>query len=102
MRIQYASDLHLEFRANSDYVLLNPLEVAGEVLVLAGDITLFGRNKYMNSPFFDWCSENYKQTFIIPGNHEYYDGVDLSESLTDFEMMIRPNVRYLNNKSVRS
>lgn len=101
MRIQYASDLHLEFKGNSDYLQLNPLEVAGEVLVLAGDITLFGRNKYMNSPFFDWCSENYKQTYLIPGNHEYYEGVELSESLTDFEMLVRPNVRYLNNKSVR-
>jgi hypothetical protein len=77
------------------------LEVVGDILVLAGDITLFGRNKYINNSFFDWCSEHYEQTYIIPGNHEYYEGVDLAESIKDFEMMIRPNVRYINNKSIK-
>lgn len=101
MRIQYASDLHLEFRDNSQFLQSCPLEVVGDILVLAGDITLFGKNKYINNSFFDWCSEHYEQTYIIPGNHEYYEGVDLAESIKEFEMMIRPNVRYINNKSIK-
>lgn len=38
MRIQYMSDLHLEFSENSMFLKQNEIPVTGEVLALAGDI----------------------------------------------------------------
>lgn len=100
MRIQYASDLHLEFRENTEMLALHPLRVVGDILVLAGDTHVFKGKAWEKHPFFDWCADNFKQTYLIPGNHEYYGGAELSESFDDFEYFVRPNVRYLNNRSV--
>ena len=38
MKIQYMSDLHMEFAENSRYLKHNEFPVTGDVLVLAGDI----------------------------------------------------------------
>ena len=37
MRIQYISDLHLEFRENSRFFKELEIPVTGDILVLAGD-----------------------------------------------------------------
>ena len=37
MKIQYMSDLHLEFMDNSRFIKNNEFEVKGDILVLAGD-----------------------------------------------------------------
>ncbi|MDY5314983.1 MAG: metallophosphatase, partial [Sodaliphilus sp.] len=42
MKIQYASDIHLEFPDNSKWLSQNPLTVVGDILVLSGDMLLFG------------------------------------------------------------
>lgn len=89
MKIQFASEIHLEFRQNSEYLAGNPLDVIGDILVLAGDVTYLGKDKYLRHPFFDWCSENFKQTFIVPGNHEYYDVAEIeSRTLTICRLVV--------------
>lgn len=100
MKIQYASDLHLEFQENAEYLKANPLEAAGDILVLAGDTIYLGENMCDADWFFDWCSANYKQTYLIPGNHEYYGGFPMDKTMEDYELKVRDNVSYLNNKSV--
>ena len=94
MKIQYCSDLHLEFPDNKEYILNNPIETIADILILAGDIVPF---KIMNEQkdFFDYISKNFKTTFWIPGNHEhYYYNVDSSSFL---DTKIRNNIFLVNN-----
>ena len=100
MKIQYASDLHLEFADNRDYIEKGGIEPAGDILVLAGDISYLGDRKMIKRYFFDWCSAHYKETFIVPGNHEFYHGYDIAQTMENYECAYRQNVRYLNNTSV--
>lgn len=37
MKIQFVSDLHLEFPENRAYLAEHPLEVTGDILLIAGD-----------------------------------------------------------------
>ena len=97
MQIQYASDLHLEFESNSKYLKENPLKVTGEILILAGDIHVFNHKDFMENPFWDWASQNYKQVIIAFGNHEFYRDYDLSTLKNGFTYKIRDNVSYYYN-----
>ena len=100
MKIQYASDLHLEFAENRNFIENGGMEPAGDVLVLAGDVSYLGDRNMIKRRFFDWCSEHFKETLIVPGNHEFYHGYDIEQTMENFEFAYRDNVRYLNNKSV--
>ena len=71
MRIQYCSDLHLEFDGNLPYLNQNPWVDGGEILILSGDIVPL-HEKDLNHPFFDKISQLYEIVFWLPGNHEYY------------------------------
>lgn len=99
MNIQYASDLHLEFRANSEWLEQNPIAPLGDVLVLAGDIGYLGRETYGEHPFWDYVSQHFRQTLVVPGNHEFYRGFDVRQAVGQ-SGQIRPNVSWHYNQAV--
>jgi len=95
MRIQYCSDIHLELGENSRYILKNPLQVSGEILLLAGDIIPL-HDEFFNDSFFGFIAENYKQVFWVPGNHEFYDK-NITEFSNSYNIRIRDNINIVNN-----
>ncbi len=100
MKIHFASDIHLEFDENARFLKQLDARLGGDVLVLAGDIFVIGEESAFFQDFLDWCSMNFKYTFIVPGNHEFYAGFDIAATLEGWEMPLRENVKYVNNKSV--
>lgn len=100
MKIQYASDLHLEFGANSAFLRKNPLIPMGEILILAGDITYLGDDRDIKHPFWDWASNNFNSVIIVPGNHELYKSFDINNLHRGWRLKVRDNVEYIYNEVI--
>ena len=100
MKIQYASDLHLDMAANRRYMQIIPFEVTGDVLVLAGDV---GNLCDVTSPcpkFWEWASANYREVLVVPGNHDYFHNCDLRAYGDSWSREILHNVHYYQNRVV--
>ena len=98
MKIQYCSDLHLEFKKNENYVKYNPIEPVGEILLLAGDVLPF---VYRKQPceFIDFVADNFEAIYWIPGNHEYYH-FDIGTIDSPLFEKLRDNVFLVNNQTI--
>lgn len=99
MKIQYASDLHLEFDENSKFLEDFPLIPCGDILILAGDIGYIGHSTYNEHPFWDWASKCYDRVLVVPGNKEFYGNYDLEELKNGMKVSIRSNIHWYYNKS---
>jgi Icc-related predicted phosphoesterase len=95
VRVQYCSDLHLEFEQNSKYLNTYPISVCGDIMILAGDIIPL-HDEFLNNSFFSFISKKYKQVFWVPGNHEYYYK-NISDYSGSFNIQIYKNLNIVNN-----
>lgn len=102
MKIRYFSDIHLEF-------LTSPIKIKkiikkippglNEVCVLAGDIgnPLIGDNY---NAFMKYINKNFMKSFVITGNHEYYNKKktisEINDYLEDYFKQYE-NITFLNN-----
>lgn len=109
MKIQYLSDLHLGRDYSNErvlnYILNNKPDA--DVLVIAGDTagisSLMGIEKCNNfalKTFIKWCSDNFKKTIIVPGNHEFYDRTEMSLYLNGMNTETAKNVHVVSNSII--
>ena len=101
MKIQYMSDLHLEFMDNSRFIKNNEFEVKGDILVLAGDSFYLQDTIVPHYRFWNWASKNFRQVLLVPGNHEFYGNGDVTKRGDSWQWMLRENIGYYYNKVVR-
>ena len=105
IRIQYVSDLHLEFPQNRQWIAKHPLEVTGNILLVAGDTAYLDlpdskSDTYSAYPFWDWASEDYNKVIVCLGNHDFYGYYDLHSMPNGFCKQIRNNVHAYYNSVV--
>ena len=105
MKINYASDLHLEyFSDGKDACHYLGLPRHGDVLVLAGDICAIRDIKNFRY-FFEQVSSKFGHVVYVPGNHEYWNSGYESIDDADYAMMAYfadefSNIHYLSDEVV--
>jgi len=71
VRVQLLSDIHFEFDDDGGEAFARSVQVAGDVLVLAGDVLpLHARATVTRA--FAWFCARFQHVVFVPGNHEYY------------------------------
>lgn len=97
---QYISDIHLEYLTYIPHI-----KPTANNLFLVGDIGHPGT--YLFNMFLKKCSENYKNVFLIYGNHEYYSilrgknkKIETMQQRIEYQKDFPQNVHFLNNSCV--
>jgi predicted phosphohydrolase len=94
-RFQYISDLHLETRKE-----LVDIKVCAKNMILAGDIGNPFHDNY--TEFLKRCSGKYQNTFLITGNHEYWNKAGINETNEKIQNITDKydNIHFINNKVI--
>ena len=100
MILRYISDLHLELIIPSNFIKLLEQFVPNEeeICILAGDIG----NPYSENYdiFIEYINDSFKKTFVIAGNHEYYNNKKTIDETNNFLVDYfkqYSNITFLNN-----
>lgn len=96
MTFQYASDLHLEFPQNREWLEAHPLEPCADVLLLAGDVLPFSASMQYRK-VLQRLVKPFREVVWLPGNHEYYGGV-LDDAQLERDEAVKPNLRLMHNR----
>lgn len=99
MKIRYLSDLHLEFiKSNKIQKYIQNIKPnIEEICVLSGDIGNPYKEHY--DIFIKFINNSFKHTFIITGNHEYYNENTIEETNDYLKEYFKQfeNITFLNN-----
>ena len=99
LKLRYFSDLHLEFiKPNKINKFLQKIPPGiDEICILAGDIgNPFYQSNY--DIFMNYISKNFKKTFVIAGNHEYYT-ISKSKNMEETNLFLHTYFQQFNNIS---
>lgn len=102
MKIYHISDLHLEFKITNDYfstIFDNFKYKKDSVLILNGDIDYISKIRSGES-IIHKLANKFDSTYLICGNHEFYDGSDISILINPYIEEIN-NIRLCNNISIK-
>ena len=100
MKIRYLSDLHLEFiKPDKLGKFIGQISPGiDDICVLAGDIGIPTHFHY--DALMKYVSKNFKKTFVIAGNHEYYNKTKTMDEINlHLEEYFKKydNITFLNN-----
>lgn len=96
MRIQILSDLHLEFDRDGGEAFARSVPIAGDVLVLGGDLIPLLEDDLVRRAF-SWFCDRFLHVIFVPGNHEYYRSRPAdAEALLGACVQEIPNLHVLN------
>ncbi len=105
LKIQYFSDLHLEFYDLTKLVrMIHWIKPKSNICVLAGDIGYPFQKKY--EVFLIAMNKKFEHIFLILGNHEFYqlkdnEGKTMSQIVEQTDKIIKnndlTNIHFLNN-----
>ena len=102
MKLRYLSDLHLEFLTKSklEKIITHIIPgVTNEICILAGDIGNPTSENY--DIFMNFIDKSFEKSFIIPGNHEYYNKTKNMDEINDYMYKYFEkfqNISFLNNE----
>jgi predicted MPP superfamily phosphohydrolase len=98
LNFQLFSDIHSEL-----WGCVPEMKPKSDYLFLAGNICQFKRQNFM--PIIDFCSKNWKKTFYVPGNHEFWSPNYMCKSFEEYEFEYKyfieqkyKNVFFLNDQ----